>query len=285
MHLPKTLIFVGAHPDDETFSVGATLAHYALMGVNVYYVCATKGEVGQANPKNMRGFSTVSELRCAELRCATQILGIKDVIFLGFRDSGMQGWEENRHPQALASVPMEKVVESIVNVLRKLRPDVVITYDPIGGYFHPDHIAIHKATVKAFYASADAKQFTEAGSPFKPKKLYFHFFPRRVLRIMAKFAHISKIDLKKIGDKKNIDFQGMIDAKFPIHAVIRPSKMAFKARAKAALCHESMLNGNTPYQGLNGLAIKLFGQNDYYMREYPSVKNSIKEHDLFEGID
>lgn len=285
MTTPKKLVFVGAHPDDETFSVGATLAHYASLGVEVYYVCATRGEVGKANTKNMKGHSSVSDLRCAELKCAVQVLGLKDVIFLGYRDSGMKGWEENEHPQALFSVSIEKVVESIVEVFRKLKPDVVITFDPIGGYFHPDHIIIHKATVKAFYAAGDAQQFPHAGALFKPKKLYFHFFPRRVLRIMAKFACVLHVDIKRIGNKRNIDLEGMIKTKFPIHAVIRPSKKALKARTKAAFCHESMLNGKTPYQGLNGLAIRLFGQRDYYMRGYPTVENNKKEQDLFEGID
>jgi len=145
METHRTLIFVGAHPDDESFSVGATLAHYAAEGVKVYYVCATRGEVGQANPKNMKGYSTVSELRCAELQCAAQVLGLTDVIHLDHRDSGNLGWEDNKHPLALVSAPLEEITGRIVEIFRKLKPDVVITFDPIGGYKHPDHIIIHNA--------------------------------------------------------------------------------------------------------------------------------------------
>jgi N-acetyl-1-D-myo-inositol-2-amino-2-deoxy-alpha-D-glucopyranoside deacetylase/mycothiol S-conjugate amidase len=283
MSKQKTLIFVGAHPDDETFSVGATLAYYAGLGEKVYYVCATRGEVGQTQIKDLKGYSSLSDLRCSELKCAAKILGITEIIFLNFRDSGMSGWKENKHPQALISRPLEEIVESIVKVFRKIKPDVIITFDPNGGYFHPDHIVIHNATVRAFEAAGDATQFNTIGIPFSPKKLYFHITPRPVLRIFVKIFSLIKIDLGKI-DKNRRNLVKMVETKFPIHAVINLNKTAINKRNKAASCHQSMLRGKTPYQGINGFFLRLFGQRDYYMRGYPPVKGRLKVHDLFENL-
>ena len=86
----KTLIFFGAHPDDETFAIGGTLAHYAEAGVKVYYACATRGEAGFAAPEYMKGYTTVGDMRWAELECAAKVLGLAGVIYLGYRDSGMR---------------------------------------------------------------------------------------------------------------------------------------------------------------------------------------------------
>ncbi|MBP9675674.1 MAG: PIG-L family deacetylase, partial [Anaerolineaceae bacterium] len=151
----KVLLAVLAHPDDETFGTGGSLAHYAKQGVEVHLVCATRGEVGEVDSELMGEFKSIGELRENELRCAAGYLGLAGVHFLGYRDSGMAGSPDNHHPQALAAADIDKVMADVVHYIRLLKPQVVITFDPIGGYMHPDHIAIHKATDKAFYAAAD----------------------------------------------------------------------------------------------------------------------------------
>src|SRR5271157_4890469 len=103
----RTLVFIGAHPYDETFGIGGTLAQYAASGVKVYYVCGTRGEVGEAGPEFMKSYATVGDMRWAELKCAAQALGLMDVIYLGYRDSGMPGTADNKHPQALFMAPLE----------------------------------------------------------------------------------------------------------------------------------------------------------------------------------
>jgi N-acetyl-1-D-myo-inositol-2-amino-2-deoxy-alpha-D-glucopyranoside deacetylase len=109
MQTTKTLMLTGAHPDDETLGVGATLAQYAAAGHKVYYVCATRGEAGEVAPEFIRGFDSIADLRTQELKCAAEVLGLADVIYLGYRDSGMAGAEDNKHPNALASAPVEEV--------------------------------------------------------------------------------------------------------------------------------------------------------------------------------
>jgi N-acetyl-1-D-myo-inositol-2-amino-2-deoxy-alpha-D-glucopyranoside deacetylase len=278
------MIFVGAHPDDESFGAGATLAYYAARGVMVYYLCATHGEAGTANSEYMQGYATLSDLRSAELACAAEVLGLTGVINLGYRDSGMPGWEDNKHPQALAMAPVEQVAARIVEVFRRLKPDVVVTFDPIGGYRHPDHIATHNATVMAFYAAGDAQQYPEAGPPFQPRKLYYHIFPRRMLKFMFRLLSFFGRDVSKFGRNNDIDLAGMLAVEFPVHAVIRPDKKAARTRNMAVACHASQLGGGSPRRGIFYLANRLLGQRDCYMRAYPPVTGRRRERDLFEGI-
>ena len=284
METHRTLIFVGAHPDDESFNVGATLAHYAMAGVKVYYVCATRGEVGNAKPERMKGYSTISELRSSELQCAAQVLGLTDVIHLDYRDSGMTGWEDNKNPLALISAPLKQVTGRIVEIFRKLKPDIVITFDPIGGYRHPDHIITHNATVKAFYAAGDAKQYLKSGSAFQPKKLYFSITPRKITRIIVQLYSFLGMDMHNVGRNKNVNMEEIAKTKFPIHAVIVPSKKAIEAEEEAISCHASMLSDAPPRFHILNIVTKIMGHRDYYMRAYPPVKSWLREHDLFKGI-
>jgi N-acetyl-1-D-myo-inositol-2-amino-2-deoxy-alpha-D-glucopyranoside deacetylase len=127
MNKQKTLIFFGAHPDDETFGIGSTLARYAAAGVKVYCVCSTRGEAGRVDHKYMQGYATIGDLRSAEMKCAAQVLGLTDVIYLGYRDSGMMGSPDNRHPQALAMAPIEDVARRIVKIIRELKPVLLLS--------------------------------------------------------------------------------------------------------------------------------------------------------------
>ena len=281
----RTLIFVGAHPDDESFSVGATLAHYALLGVKTYYICATRGEVGEPNPGILKNYSTLSELRCNELKRASKVLGLTDVIHLNYRDSGKQGCKDNKHPLALVSVPLDEVVGRIVTIFRELKPDVVITFDPMGGYNHPDHIVIHNATVKAFYASQDPKQYPDSSPPFQLYKMYFSVTPHRILRIVVRVLSFFGKDMSKWGRDKKFDLVSIVKTQYPVNAVIKTSKKAVQARDNAALCHVSMVGNGFPPKGILNLKTRLLGHRDYYMRAYPPVTHRIREKDLFEGID
>ncbi len=283
MSRQKTLIFVGAHPDDETFGIGGTLAQYASVGSRVYYACATRGEVGSAGPENMQGYATLGDTRWAELKCAAQILGLADVIYLGYRDSGMPGSDDNKHPEALAAAPLEQVAGRVIKVIRELKPEVVITFDPIGGYRHPDHIAIHNATVKAFHAAGDPKQYPEAGPAFQPQKLYFSVFSRGLLKVAVKLLPLFGQNPHRFGRNKDIDIASLVEVEFPVHTIIRLTKKTVAIRSKAAACYVSQASGGPPRAGLLGLVNRLFGQRDLYMRAYPPG-DGYRETDLFERV-
>jgi N-acetyl-1-D-myo-inositol-2-amino-2-deoxy-alpha-D-glucopyranoside deacetylase len=284
MNDKKTLIFVGAHPDDESFGVGGTLSQYAAAGVKVYYICGTRGEAGEVTPEAMKGYASIADLRSHELKCAAEIIGLADVIYLGYRDSGMAGTEDNKHPQALAAAPPDEVAGRIVAIFRRLKPEVVVTFDPIGGYHHPDHVAIHDATVMAFKAAGDPQKYPEEGPAFPPQKLYFHVFPHRFLKVMVKLMTFFGRDAHHFGRNKDIDLASFVEADFPVHTVIRLKKETVRTRDRAAACHASQLSGGSPRGGLFGLINKVFGQRDSFMRAEPPVKGRLHEHDLFEGV-
>ena len=282
MNRKRTLCFIGAHPDDEAFGVGNTLAYYATAGVNVYYVCATRGEAGLNSLNQLRGFKSLAELRSDELKFAASVLGLAGVVHLGYRDSGMPGAEDNKHPEALAAAPIDEVSESIVRVIRNLKPDVVITHDPIGGYRHPDHVAVHNATVKAFEIAADPSKYPEAGAAFQPQKLYFHVFPRKLLRIAVKLMRLFRQDPHHFGQNKDVDLASLAEVDFPIHAVIRPTKAAIMIRNEAIRCYESQNGSGPPRRNLLFLIRRFMSQQDSFMRAYPPANKGIREHDLFE---
>jgi LmbE family N-acetylglucosaminyl deacetylase len=277
----RTLCFVGAHPDDETFGVGNTLAYYAAAGVKVYYICATRGEAGMNNLNELRGFGSLAELRTVELDCAAKVLGLAGVVHLGYRDSGMPGTEDNRHPDALCAVSPDKVARDIAGAIRRLRPDVVITHDHIGGYNHPDHIAVHKATVKAFEIAADPHKYPEQGPAFQPRKLYFHVLSRRLLKIATRLMPLFGQDPHRFGQNKDVDLVSLARIDFPIHAVIRPTKEAVRSRNQAMLCYESQRRTGPTQRNIFFFMRRFFGRRDLYMRAYPPAVGRVREHDLF----
>jgi N-acetyl-1-D-myo-inositol-2-amino-2-deoxy-alpha-D-glucopyranoside deacetylase len=283
MSKQKTLIFVGGHPDDETFGLGGTLAQYAAAGVKVYYISATRGEVGTISPELLKGGATPGDIRWSELECAAKTLGLAGVVHLGYRDSGMPGSEDNRHPEALAAAPIAPVTGRLVKIFRELKPEVVVTFDPIGGYRHPDHIAIHNATVAAFHAAGDPKQFPEAGVAFQPQKLYFHFLPHRMLKLAVSLMPIFGKDPHKFGKNGDIDLASLAEVEFPVHAVIHLTRQAAETRDKAVACYVSQNESRPPSAGMMGMVAKFFGRRDSYMRAYPPPDDR-RENDLFQGV-
>lgn len=278
----KVLLAVLAHPDDETFGTGGSLAYYASKGVEVHLVCATRGEVGEVAPEMLEGYQSIGELREYELRCAAQHLGLAGVYFLDFRDSGMAGSPENHHPNALAAASIDQVAEKVVHYIRLLRPQVVITFDPVGGYMHPDHIAIHKATVKGFYAAGDPALFPDSLEGWQPSKLYYHTFPRGFLRMTVALMKITGKDPRKFGKNGDIDLVKVSEARFPVNAKV-DYRSVIEQKNKAVACHASQ-GGMRITVGILDLFRKLFGISDQYMRAYPPATKR-REHDLFEGLE
>lgn len=278
-----TLIFVGAHPDDESFGPGGTLAEYALRGAKVYYACATRGEVGSADPEHLAGHATPGDMRWAELTAAAQELGLAGVVHLGYRDSGMPGSPDNTHPEALAAAALPEVTGRVVKVLRELRPQVVMTFDPIGGYRHPDHIAIHNATVRAFHAAGDAAQYPEAGPAFQPQKLYYSVFEKGYLKIAVTVAPLLGQDPRRFGRNKDIDLTQLLED-FPVHARVPISPAALDRKDRASAQHKSQLGGGPPMGGPLRWLLRGFQRRESFMRAEPPARGRVREDDLFAGV-
>lgn len=275
------LLAILAHPDDESFGMGGTLATYARRGVDVHLVCATRGEAGEVSEEYLKGFKSIADKRVAELRCAAGILGLVGVEFLEYRDSGMAGSPDNQHPKALAAAPLEQVVADLVPYIRRLKPQVIITFDPIGGYRHPDHIAIHLAATRAFSSAADP-DFPSDLPPHQAQKLYYHTFSRRFLRLAVRVMPILGRDPRRWGRNGDIDLSSLAVEDFPSHAEIDFRAVA-DLKEKAAQCHASQ-DGARITKGLTGLIFRLMGGKETFMRAYPPPEPGRKEHDLFAGI-
>ena len=161
------LLFVHAHPDDESIMTGATMAHYVRRGHDVTLLTCTLGEEGEILVPGLAGLAAeradqLGGYRIAELAAAMRALGVRDHRFLGgagrFRDSGMLGSPTNDHPRAFWRAAKDDdafavAVDAAAQVIRELRPAAVITYDPDGGYGHPDHIMAHRVTMAAVRAA------------------------------------------------------------------------------------------------------------------------------------
>jgi LmbE family N-acetylglucosaminyl deacetylase len=267
--MQKTILAVLAHPDDESFGLGGTLALYARKGYDTYLVCATRGEAGTLDPKYLNGYKDTAELRTNELMRAAEILGLKEVFFLDYRDSGMPGTEENKHSDAQINHSVDEVAGKVVSYIRELKPDVVITFDPIGGYKHPDHIHIHKATVLAFEKADDPSFHPEAGSPFKPRALYFQVFSRRALRWMVWLMPLFGKDPTKFGTNQDVNLRELAEVDFPVHARMDITPVS-EIKREAASQHASQ-GGAQMRRGWMGFMTKLLGEREEFMRAYPPV--------------
>lgn len=151
---PRGLLAIFAHPDDETFGAGGTMALAAAAGVPTWIVCATDGDLGGEDGAH----ELDPELRRGELRCAMRAFGVAEPIFLGYGDSGMEGWAKPAGCLALADT--DEVVGRLVAIIRELRPATIVTFDPGGIYGHPDHVAISAHATAAFRRAA-----AEPGGP------------------------------------------------------------------------------------------------------------------------
>ena len=172
------LLFVHAHPDDETLTTGATIAHYAARGAQVCVITCTLGEEGEVVGDQWAGLAVdradqLGGYRIGELAAALRALGAGPPIFLGgagrWRDSGMPGTPARRQRRFI-DADQHQVVAELVAIIRRLRPHVVVSYDPRGGYGHPDHVQSHRVTTAAVAAAGGADH---PGTPWSVPKFYW----------------------------------------------------------------------------------------------------------------
>jgi N-acetyl-1-D-myo-inositol-2-amino-2-deoxy-alpha-D-glucopyranoside deacetylase len=178
----RTLVAVHAHPDDECIGTGGILARYAAEGVRTVLVTCTDGAVGEISDPALATPETLVEVRARELDASVRLLGIKRLVKLGYRDSGMAGTADNDNPASFHQASFDEAVERVVAVVRAERPQVIVTYDERGGYGHPDHVRAHQVAVAAFEAAGDASRYPAAGTAWAPTKLYYNVFPRSAMQ-------------------------------------------------------------------------------------------------------
>ena len=271
-----TVLTVFAHPDDEGFGSGGVLAMLASKGARLITVCATDGAVGEISDPTLATPETLAQVREEEMRRAMALTGAAEVRFLGYRDSGMNGTEDNNHPDCLNQAAPEDVVEKIVTLIRELRPEVVMTHDPTGGYGHPDHIATYHHTKDAFGA-ASGPDYPNAGEPWAPRLLYYVCFPR------SNFRKIWE-KMLELGIKPPFASEGLDEIGSPDDDVTTLVDVSSHVDTKIASleCHRTQIDSNGPFGLLpQDYLREIMGTEYFTLAAYPPGE---KEADLLARV-
>lgn len=261
------LLCVLAHPDDESLGNGGILARYAAEGVETHLVTATRGERGWNGPQEDNpGLTGLGQIREAELEEAARKLGIRTLHFLDYIDGDLDQAEPS------------EAIGRIVRHIRRVRPHVVVTFDPAGAYGHPDHIAICQFTTAATACAADPAYDATEQQPYRVAKLYYMAVSERLARhYQAAFG-----DLVMPVDGVN---RGSVS--LPDWAITTRIQTVdyWKQVWEAVACHQSQLPNYEALKGLPEEVIKgVFGLQEYY-RAYSLVNGGrAVENDLFAGL-
>ena len=240
----RGLLFVHAHPDDETVGTGATVAHYAARpGVRVTVVTCTLGEEGEVRVPHLAGLAATEAdqlggYRYWEYRQATAALGVTDTHFLGgvarHRDSGMMGLPSNRHPRAFWGADVDEAAADLVAVIRDRAPEVLVTYDPDGFYGHPDHIQAHRVAMRAADLAADPAWRPDLGDAHDIRKIYWTTMPRAIIEAQFEaFANATDNPFADAASVEDLPF-GVPDALIDACIVGDAAATARKREAMAA---------------------------------------------------
>ena len=282
------ILMVHAHPDDECLSTGGVLARYSAEGIRTVLVTATGGEEGEIvvpdldTPENHANLRTI---RDKELACSVEKLGISVLERLGYRDSGMVGTEANNHPESFHQANKDEATRQLVALIRRHRPQVLVTYDEHGGYGHPDHIACHQITVAAFDAAGDPARYEDAGEPWTPQKLYYTAFPRSAM-------YQAWLLLREQGVKTPLDNPDFDITRFTTPDTRITTKVPIgdylQQKRDSIACHMTQIAPTHPTLALPADTMQeLFGI-EYFIRaatrvEVPS-NGDAPEDDLFAGL-
>jgi len=281
-----TLMAVHAHPDDEVFGTGGVFARAAAEGMRTVLVTATRGDVGEINDPDLdpaEARERLAAIREEELRRACAILGIGELYFLGYRDSGMVGTPDNADPRNFHNAPPDEATGRVVALMRRTRPDVVVTYDPRGGYGHPDHIAAHRATVAAFDAAADPARYPEQDlPPWQPQKLYYAAFPREGLLRMREELQARGITMP-FGEDEDFDPTSFTVPDDEI--TTRVDVGAYVAQKQAALqVHRTQISAEHFTQRMPADLARLMLGTESFTLVRSLVPAPLPEDDLFAGL-
>jgi mycothiol S-conjugate amidase len=278
----RRLLISYAHPDDESFGLGAAIPKWIDDGIDVFLICATNGDVGHV-PEALRGkYASVAELRLSELECARKYLKFKDVFMLGYRDSGMTGSDTAEHPDCLAygwRHNPQRVTADVLEVLRRVQPQVVITFNRYGGYGHPDHIAIQRATVRAFEQLRSDAALTGA---YSPQKLYYAAYPKLSMWMRIWRARLNGQDPRRMGINQDVDTLKSLEHIEPVHTRIAIARY-LDTWEKASSCHASQGGGRVTRT--SRLMRRLLYSRQGFTRVYPKPNHSrVDEDDVFANV-
>ena len=277
------LLTVHAHPDDEASKGAATIARYNAQGVRTVLVCCTGGEEGDIlnpamdKPEIRRN---LHEVRMQELTDAAKIIGYDEVVMLGYRDSGMPDTEANAHPDNFANADLDEAVDRLVEIIRRERPQVIITYpDDQGLYQHPDHLRVHDISVPAFERAGDAFHRPDLGDAWAPSKLYYSMWSRE--RIEARHAAFLDLGLESPYDERWFDRPSQ-DGRITTRIAIEGFE---SVRSDGLKAHATQVDPDSPFWfGLPEDVEHSIHPFDDYVLALGGAPAELPERDLFAGL-
>lgn len=273
----RCLLAVFAHPDDEGSMAGA-LRDYHDQGVTTALICATRGEEGEISDPALATHETLGQVREQELREACRILGLDDLMFLDYHDG------------RLADADPVEATGRIVRQIRRLRPQVIVTFDANGGYGHRDHIAIHHLTTAAFHQAGDPaaypEQHAEGLAPYTPRKLYYVAFPRAMMQRLMEQTLREQPDFQPFGAVATIPLQEMGTADGHVTTTMPLDDRLYAVRDAAMQAHRTQQNPNGPFATVAPAVLRVvWGTQNFVRAIPPGAPGDGSEHDLFAGIN
>lgn len=280
------LLLVHAHPDDETINNGATMAMYRQQGVQVTLVTCTRGEEGEVLVPELAHLASHhnDELglhREGELSDAMAELGVLDFRFLGaperkFRDSGMMNTEPNKRPDNFWNANLDEAANYLVEIILEVKPHVLVTYDEIGGYGHPDHIQAHRVAMRAAQLAAS--------QGWQIQKIYWNTIPKSVIE--QGIEAMKGTGNQFFGVDKAEDFPFAQPDEL-VTTVINAEQFVTQ-KMNAMKAHPTQISLDGPFFALSdNLGFKVWGQ-EYYRLVYgqlgPDLNSDGRETDLFSGV-
>ena len=269
-----TMMAVHAHPDDEASSTGGVLAAYSAQGVRTVVVTCTNGEFGDAPGGVKPGQDghdelAVAQQRLAELRKSCEILEVTSLELLGYHDSGMPDWEYKDRPDAFCNIPVADVAARISGLIDRYRPQVLITYDDLGPYQHPDHVHASRAAQQAFADSGI------------PAKLYLSAMRssnwRKVLEALREQgAEVPDWEPDSERERQAAESEARITTSLDIRPVLQRKRDALFA-------HSSQIQDSWFSQLPPQIAEMAFG-HEYFIRVADRTGAPVPEDDLFAGL-
>jgi len=286
----RRLLLVHAHPDDESIATGATMAKYAAEGAAVTLVTCTLGELGEVIPPDLAYLAAdkdggLGEYRIGELAAACAELGVTDHRFLGgagrWRDSGMMGEPTNDDPRCFWRADVEEAAAALLDVVRDVRPQVIVSYDANGFYGHPDHIQAHRVAMRAF---------EKAGGLVR--KMYANTVPKSVLVGMVERMRGGDPAERPAAGTGFTPVQSAGELPFGVPDEVVTTEVDATAyldnKLNAMRAHATQITVDSPFYALsNNLGVRAFGVEYYILLagERGPAGSGGREADLFAGID
>jgi N-acetyl-1-D-myo-inositol-2-amino-2-deoxy-alpha-D-glucopyranoside deacetylase len=227
----KRLLALFAHPDDEAFSAAGSFAYLVDHGATVTLVDATRGEAGEISDPKLATPENLGAVREQELRTSMAQVGVSDVRFLGYRDSGMEGTEENKDPRAFMNASPIEVAAQLRAIIDEVKPDAVLTFGPDGGYGHPDHKMISR-TGTAAVLTAD----------WETPALYYTAMPRELFEELVKRAIGPFADMPP----ETVAKMGTPSVEIDVWVNVRPE---LERKWAALMAHRTQMSPDGPMAG------------------------------------